>query len=304
MLKENPEIQSFDWSNLDGEEAYQRWRSAKLKTADEAMNWGPVQIDNLSHTTDSERTSLKERCRLTNYAHYASAAPSGDSDAAELALRDFAAAMGLHLAETHRSAGKSGIVALQVSEEPSKRGYIPYSNRAMNWHTEGCYNAPDDYIGGFVLHCVRPAAEGGVTQLLDPEIAYIRLRDRDPALLRALMHPKAMSIPENREPDGTLRPVSVGPVFFADPITGRLQMRYTARTRSIAWRDDPATRQAEAFLRQYLPGGDPLMPQVKLGAGQGVLNNNILHNRTGFAVGAGPGRLLYRVRFRNRIEGS
>jgi len=190
-----------------------------------------------------------------------------------------------------------------VSDETSKRGYIPYTTRAMNWHTDGYYNAPQDYIAGFVLHCVQPAADGGVNELLDPEIAYIRLRDRNPALLHALMHPRTMSIPENREPDGTLRPESIGPVFFADPATGRMQMRYTARTRSIAWRDDPATQEAEQFLREEL-GRDPLITRLALTAGQGVLNNNILHNRTGFSDGVGAGRLIYRVRFHNRVEGN
>jgi hypothetical protein len=40
-----------------------------------------------------------------------------------------------------------------------------------------------------LLHCVRPAASGGVNRLLDPELAYIALRDAVPALVRALMQP-------------------------------------------------------------------------------------------------------------------
>jgi hypothetical protein len=117
------------------------------------------------------------------------------------------------------------------------------------------------------------------------------------------MHPEAMSIPENRELDGSLRPVSIGPVFYADSDTWRMQMRYTARTRSIAWRDDPATKAAESCLRACLAADDPLMVQVSLKPGQGILNNNILHDRTSFTdEPETAGRLVIRVRFHNRVK--
>jgi len=39
-----------------------------------------------------------------------------------------------------------------------------------------------------------------------------------------------------------------------------------------------------------------------LRSGEGLICNNILHNRTGFEVSAdGPGRLLYRLRFHDRV---
>ena len=169
---------------------------------------------------------------------------------------------------------------------------------------DGYYNAPDQRIGAFILHCVRPAQSGGHNEILDPEIAYIRLRDENPDFVRALMHPQAMTIPESKS-DGNVRLVSVGPVFFADAATGRLHMRYTARTRSITWRDDPTTLEAVGFLRQCLAGGEPLVQQISLGPGQGILNNNVLHNRSGFADGmsADTGRLVYRIRFHNRVGG-
>jgi len=303
MPTETDIIQCFNWSDLKDKASYDAWRTVKLKAADAAKKLAPVEIDNLSQPTESERTELKMRCKIMNFAHYASPSSVQPAEATESALRGFADHMGLRLAETHRSANATGIVALQVSAAPTKRGYIPYTDRAMNWHTDGYYNAPDDYIAGFVLHCVQPAAAGGVNELLDPEVAYIRLRDRNPALLAALMHRRAMSIPENREPDGSVRAESVGPVFFPDPATGRMQMRYTARTRSIKWREDPATDEAQDFLREHL-SDDPLIQRLTLSAGQGILNNNILHNRTGFSDSDAAQRLIYRVRFHNRVEGS
>ena len=306
MLEADPQNQSFNWGDLSDSNAYAEWRAAKLSMAERAMKWAPVEIADLSQPTDSERAELNLRCRNTNFAHYLSQGPDEGSETVRTALRSFTSGFGLKVAELHRSAKSHGIVALQVSQDEAKRGYIPYTSRSMNWHTDGYYNAPEDYVAGFVLHCARPAATGGVNELLDPEIAYIRLRDRDPALVLALMHSQAMSIPANQEPDGKLRPESVGPVFFPDPATGRLQMRYTARTRSITWRDDRLTCEAEAFLREHLTAGDPLARRLSLAAGEGILNNNVLHNRTEFADQGSPetGRLIYRVRFHDRVEGS
>jgi hypothetical protein len=85
-----------------------------------------------------------------------------------------------------------------------------------------------------------------------------------------------------------------------------MQMRYTARTRSISWRDDPLTREAVAFLQSTLEKPDPLTISLRFEEGQGVLCNNVLHDRTGFDAEAqafSP-RTVYRVRFHNRVKGS
>ncbi len=294
--------------NLGDTEAYRRWRAERLAAAEAlAESPAPVEIRTLANPSDSERRELCRRCRLTNAALYQAADMAADDEAVRDQLLGFARAMGLRIAERHRSAGRGGIVALRVSEAAGQRGYIPYSRRPMNWHTDGYYNPPGQKIRAMVLHCVRPADDGGENRFLDPEIAYIRLRDRNPDYIRALMHPAAMTIPENREPDGRLRPASIGPVFSFDPAGGALEMRYTARSRSIAWRDDPLTREAVAALAEILGAGDPLVMRVKMAAGQGILCNNSLHDRSGFdqgRAGGGSRRLVYRIRFHNRIPGS
>ncbi|MBZ0130407.1 MAG: TauD/TfdA family dioxygenase [Rhodobacteraceae bacterium] len=292
------------WS-LESNRAYLAWRERKLDNYAQVLHAPAVRIADLANPSESERAELIERCRKTNLAIYRTDPANPDAMAVRRELRSFVDGFGLKIAERHRSAGEQGIVALTVTDAERQRGYIPYSRKAINWHTDGYYNAPDEQILAMVLHCVRPAADGGVSQLMDNEIAYIRLRDRDPALIEALMHPEAMSIPENAEPDGSLRPVSVGPVFSVGS-DGKLTMRYTARTRSISWRDDATTRKAAAILQAILTGDDPLMLTAKLAAGQGVLCNNVLHNRTAFDPDTDQpsNRLFYRVRFHNRVKGS
>ncbi len=284
--------------------AYRAWREEKLSSGlKAARDPDPVEIRDLANPGPAEREELARRCARFNAAFYVCPAQPEDPQQLRRQLRGFVAAMGLNIAERHRSAGDDGIVALTPSERPAQRGYIPYTRRPLNWHTDGYYNPPEETVRAMVLHCFRPASDGGVNQFLDQEIAYIRLRDENPAYVEALMHPEAMTIPENREDDGSLRPASIGPVFMADPHSGALQMRYTARTRSIAWRDDPTTREAVDFLARLLASDDPLILTRRMEAGEGVLCNNVLHNRTGFSpdTGSADDRLLFRIRFHNRV---
>ena len=292
----------FFWNRPETYGFYQDWRAARIAAAESAKTSGFVEVADLGNLSEAEKSEIVARCKDSNLAVYR--APQGNNLRHD--LRQFARSFGLRIAERHRSAGDEGIVALRESDAPAQRGYIPYSKRKMGWHTDGYYNAPKDRISAMVLHCAVPATDGGENHLLDNTIAFIRLMDEDPAYIKALMHPEAMLIPENREADGSLRPVSTGPVFYPDPETGALQMRYTARTRSIEWRDDALTREAVAFLQATLEGPDPLTISIRFGAGQGVLCNNVLHDRTGFdadKVEKSP-RVMYRVRFNNRVKGT
>lgn len=292
--------QGFSWQSAKADDFYRKWRAERLAAAEAATSAGFVEISDLANPTEAEISELVRRCGAANLALYATGA-SGDQRAA---MRPFAEAFGLRIAEKHRSAGGDGIVTLRESDAPGLKGYIPYSRHRMNWHTDGYYNAPEDRISAMVLHTAQPAGDGGSNQFLDHTIAYIRLMDENPEYVSALMHPEAMTIPAN-EDEGSPRPASVGPVFFPDPETGEMQMRYTARTRSIEWRDDPLTRDAVAFLQQALEAPDPMTISLRFGAGQGVLCNNVLHDRTGFdaCAEAHSPRTVYRVRFNNRVKG-
>ena len=227
-----------------------------------------------------------------------------DESATRRGLIGFAEAFGLVAVEDHRSAESDGIVRIEVADEGGRHGYIPYTDKPINWHTDGYYNyhGPDQAIRAMLLHCMRPAGEGGVNRLLDPEIAYVRLRDFDPGLIEALMHPVAMTIPVSVEANGRVRPENRGPVFHVDPRSGALGMRFTARKRNVVWRDDPATRLAVDRLMAVLRD-DPLIVETRMEAGQGLICKNVLHDRTAFAPSkdAGRGRLLYRVRYPDRI---
>ncbi len=289
--------------DLDDEGSYRAWRDAKLARYPKRAEDLVVEISDAANLDAAERAAIAERCGRANAALYVLTQAPGEELRLRRDLIAFGAAFGLAAIEDHRSAEADGVVRIEVVRDGGRLGYIPYTDRPISWHTDGYYNyhGPDRYVGAMLLHCVRGADEGGENRLLDPEIAYLRLRERDPGHIEALMHPQAMSIPANVEPSGAIRSENVGPVFFIHPGSGALGMRYTARKRNIAWRDDERTRRAAAALEQILET-DPLVLRVRLRPGQGLICNNILHDRTGFVSSEKAGRLLYRIRYNNRID--
>lgn len=303
MTLSEMETKEVKYWNLNKSDLYSNWREKKLRESTALLSAGFVEISILSNPSDAEKAEIMDRIEKTGFALY-QAPPVGDKVQIGKDLRSFTDSFGLRVAEAHRSAGVNGLVSLQVSDKEGQRGYMPYSRKGMNWHTDGYYNAPDDYVRAFALHCVRPAGDGGQSQIIDHEIAYIRLRDLNPDYVALLMDVEAMTIPANTEKDGSIRPDSVGPVFFVE--NGTMNMRYTARTRSISWKDD-ATHEAAKALQNILENETEFLHTATLAAGQGKLSNNVLHNRTGFDPNSQTGasrRLLYRIRFHNRIKGS
>jgi hypothetical protein len=79
-------------------------------------------------------------------------------------------------------------------------------------------------------------------------------------------------------------------------------MRYSARRRNIQWRDDPLTRAAVACLTEFLADNDGPVLRYRLRPGEGLISNNVLHNRSAFEDEPGHRRLLYRARYYDRIE--
>ena len=281
---------------LDRPQDYARWRERKLEEHPDRLEDLIVEVRDPRRLTSAEHAALLDRCRRTNMAIYASRS-GGNPD------KDIPRMLGRRLGLTHLDhnigADEDAISSLTVQADALHRGYIPYSDRPIAWHTDGYYNTPDCQIHGMVLHCVQPAASGGDNELLDHEIVYILLRDRNPEYILALMHPRAMTIPANRVEGKPVRPARSGPVFSLHP-DGHLHMRYTDRTRSVLWHDDRLTREAVACLKDILHRKTAWHFKGRLESGWGLVSNNSLHTRTGFEDGTPP-RRLFRARYYDRI---
>jgi len=109
-----------------------------------------------------------------------------------------------------------------------------------------------------------------------------------------------MVIPARIEAEGVARPDQAGPVFSVDT-GGHLHMRYTARTRSIVWKLDPATRAALAALEALLATPTAWTLHGRLEPGMGLVCNNVLHDRAAFSNSPRQQRLLYRARYYERV---
>ena len=283
--------------NLDDTAAYLRWREQKLAAAPRSLEQMVVQVRDPRALSASEHAALMQCIRHCNMAIYAGQIPDSDTDIPRLLGKQF----GLVNLDANWLAGEDGISEIRVFDNGTRQQYIPYTDRPIKWHTDGYYNTPERNILGMVLHCVRPAMTGGENRLMDHEMAYLLLRDTDPDFIRALAHPNAMTIPARQDEQGVARAAQSGPVFSVDPATGKLHMRYTARTRSIEWRQDDATLAAVSRLEQLLASDSPYIYRARLEPGMGLLCNNVLHDRAAFTDDPANPRLLYRARYHDRI---
>lgn len=294
MRPESARESPFLLTNTD---EYSRWRDRKLGSRPRDANDLMVEVANPLALTLEERRALVSRCRQFNMAIYRS--PWTEAD--KRIPRALGAQLGLQRLDANWLADEDGISPISVATPSGGRAdFIPYTDRAIKWHTDGYYHPEARCIRGMVLHCVRSAAEGGDTALLDHELAYIAVRDTNVHWLHALMEPDAMTIPARMGSDGVSRAAQSGPVFSVDPVSGELHMRYTARTRSVNWKGDPATQDAAVFLQSLMAGSENIH-RLRLEPGMGLVCNNVLHERTGFVDDPSNPRLLYRARYLDRV---
>jgi hypothetical protein len=283
--------------DLEDRTAYRAWRERKLAAYPATPEELIVEVADPARLTGAERAALLERCERANMAVYASP-PRATADAE--APRRIGAQLGLHTLDVNYLADDDGITPLAATESGTRSSYIPYTNRAIRWHTDGYYNPPERRIRAMILHCVQRAESGGENRVLDHELAYIALRDADPEHIRALMLPDAMTIPARSEEGEVARGDQTGPVFSVGT-DGRLHMRYTARTRSIAWKDDPSVHAATSALQQILET-DRRVLRLLMEAGMGIVCNNVLHDRAAFTDSGARRRLVLRARYYEAIS--
>ena len=286
--------------DLDQPEAYARWRAAKLAAHPRRVEDLIVDVADPRALADDERTALLDRCARANMVVYRSPVTVEDKELPRL----LGVQLGLHRLDANWLADEDGISSIAVSQDEEggpRADFIPYTNKPIKWHTDGYYHPQARRIEGMILHCVRNAGEGGVSGLVDHARLYLALRDANPEWVRALMASDAMTIPARTDDSGVARPAQSGPVFYLRP-DGGLQMRYTARTRSIEWKDEPATRAAVAAIERLLADNPPWVFRLLLQPGMGIVANNVPHERSAFADDPYRPRLLYRARYLDHVH--
>jgi alpha-ketoglutarate-dependent taurine dioxygenase len=287
----------FDLAN---DVAYLEWRDKKLQDYPASTADLIVELDDPRGMSESEYEAILSSIRKTNMALYTSS--MGDNPDPEIPI-NLGHRFGLNSLDHNWLGDDSGLTSLTVRDGGTRKFYIPYTNRPIKWHTDGYYNSADSQIHGLMLHCVQSAAEGGENALMDHEVAYILLRDKNPDYIRALMEPNVMTIPCRTEQGEVAREEETGPVFSITA-DGELHMRFTERQRNIVWKDDPLVIEAVAYLQELLASDSPYIFRGRLEPGMGLVSNNILHDRSAFSDDATHKRLLYRARYYDRVAGT
>jgi len=284
---------------LENEIAYQQWRNHKLEIRAQTR---PTQVFSLNARgllADAQLADVRQQVDAYNFIIF-------ETQDANFGKHEFLALnrqFGLRDLDTNLGADDDKVTALHVVSESDRRAqYIPYTNRAMNWHTDGYYNPHGRRINAFALYCVNQSARGGGNYLFDHEMMYLLIRDQSTELLEALMHDDLMRIPANVQDNQVVRDEESGPVFSLQPRSCALNMRYTSRPHNIVWKSDKCSQRALNLVREILMQGEAMI-EIRLHAGQGIICNNILHGRQAFQDDPeGPARLVYRARYHDAID--
>ncbi|MDH5649433.1 MAG: TauD/TfdA family dioxygenase [Gammaproteobacteria bacterium] len=287
----------FHMENYDG---YCRWRDNKLANYPKRLEDLIVEIGDPRKLTKAEFMALRERCRKANMAIYVSNTGIDPDPEIPLSVGRW---FGVGRLNNNWLADETGLTSLKVAKEGIRRHYIPYTNRAINWHTDGYYNSADKQIQSLLLHVVQRAAQGGENALLDHEIVYILLREMNPDFISALMRPGVLTIPARIDEEKVARKEQSGPVFTITPY-GDLHMRYTIRVNNVIWSDEPLIQEALASLARILETENVYKFQGLLEPGMGLVSNNVLHDRAAFTDDDSRQRHYYRARYFDRLAGT
>lgn len=285
--------------SLENNTDYKVWRNNKLANYPFNTKSLWVEIEDPFNLSPSEHTQLKHNINHFNFSFYRIHSSFNNKKT----IHQLGLQLGLKQLDNNICADHDKLTSIKVCTRTNQHNYIPYSSRQLSWHTDGYYNKDNQQIKGVLLHCVRPAKKGGVSYVMDQDIAYILLRDHNPDFIRALQHPKAFIIPDNILNGVVIRPAISAAVFSYDPDQS-LHMRYSARQRNIIWRDDPTTLAAVDFLKKLWSEENPYIAHHTLQTGEGLLCNNSLHRRSNFEDwdDIERKRLLYRGRYFDRIQ--
>ncbi|MFC1664131.1 TauD/TfdA family dioxygenase [Pseudomonadota bacterium] len=286
--------------DLDNDPAFDLWCDAKLDKYPHSITDLMIEVGDPNGLTNAERDGIIRHCAKTNLALYTY---GSGKVACKKTLGNFAEQLGLKNLDGNLCADDDRISSIRMMSTGRQRGYIPYTNLPLGWHSDGYYNPPKQRVCAFILHCVQSADNGGDNAFFDPEILYILLRRENPQYISALMAPEAMTIPANIENGITIRKAETGPVFSIDHSNNTLHMRYTDRKRHIEWKQDQLTTSAVKFIQKVLSDGSNYIFSHHLSTGQGLICNNVLHKRLGFTNSETNGheRLLYRARYYQRV---
>lgn len=247
-----------------------------------------VKIHDINHATLAEISNIKDIIKRFNYCIYQSKVGLN----AQADLMNFAQSIGMETYDTN-NIHNSPISLIMSLETKNALNYIPYTNKKLNWHTDGYYD--EKPIFSWLLHCEEPAYSGGENYLLDHELAireYIIKYDN----LESLSSLDAFTIPGNTHAN---RGETKGYICDNDNEYKKFHMKFSMREKNMKLNEQSKT----AIMRMKKIIKEDCKKYCltyKLSKNEGIVSNNILHGRNSFEDGKAM-RKLYRIRSYERI---
>ena len=264
-----------------------RWAEEKEKNIPENIDGIFVNIHDINNVKTSEITKIKETINKYNSCIYSSKiALKSNTD-----LLKFVELVGMRTYDCNNI--ESSKITTITPLENKKINYIPYTDKSLNWHTDGYYDKKS--IFSWLLHCVNPATQGGENYLLDHELAlreYVFSNDD----IDDLMAGDALTIPESKD---TSRSEISTYVFSFKNQYKKLHMRFSMRKDNIG--TSPKASLAVTKLKKIIENDCAKYSLTyKLQKNEGIITNNILHGRKAFKDDMVKRRLL-RIRSYERL---
>ena len=246
-----------------------RWAEEKERNIPQNINEILVDIHDINNVKMTEISKIKDTIRTYNSCIY----QSNKTLESNSNLLKFSKSVGMQTYD-RKNIHQNEISTISSIEEENG-SYIPYTNKSLNWHTDGYYdNKP---IFSWLLHCINPASEGGENYLLDHELVFREyvLRNDD---ISDLMSEDALTVPESKD---TSRSEISTYVFSHNNKYKKLHMRFSMRKENIgtSTKASPAIEKLKKIIE--CDCAEHSLTQ-KLCKNQGIVTNNILHGRSSF----------------------
>jgi hypothetical protein len=279
--------------DLGSNEDYLKWRDEKLAAYPKNVGELVVELGDMTAMTPAEKAKILETVERANMCVYT----AGSAEPGMSSLL----ALGKQLGVSHTDKSARHAQSDELTDSGILNRAIPFSTRHCNWHTDATYYGSDNTIQALFLLCKRPAVEGGSNKVLDHEVLYIQLRDKDPGALEVLMNKDCFNY---RNPaTGGIDLHRGGKVFWTNA-DGHLCHRFSFRKTDMAWSGDSDVAAAGHVLESLISDESAHVIEGRLESGMGLISNNVLHTRERLVDSddAAKKRLLFRTRFYDRVN--
>lgn len=282
--------QRFD---LDTDQDYLKWRDEKLAAYPKSVGDLVVELGDMTAITAAEKARIMELVERANMCVYT----AGSAELSMDSLLKLGAQLGI--SQTDKSTRHSNSDELTASGILNKA--IPFTTRHVRWHTDATYYGSNKTIQALFLLCKRPAVEGGNNRLLDHELLYIMLRDKDPEALRILMRDDCF---KHKNPKTGVISQDLGGKVFWTNSDGHLNHRFSFRKMDMSWSEDSEVIAARDVLESLLLSESEHVIEGRLESGLGLISNNVQHTREKLIDSDDDEnkRLLFRSRFYDRVN--